>query len=231
VTFLGLFSLLVQVVPAVGTIVSDSEVVATRVQHALHPDGMPSSNDWDRATPISFDSDWQGKNADPQRRTEVRLLWTSETLYVRFHCNYRSLHVYGDAEASGRRDKLWERDVAEVFVQPDRLDTKHYKEFEVSPNGQWVDLEITPDGGRLMSNEFRRAVSIDPAKKIWTAVIAIPMKTLTAAFDPRQTWRVNFFRCEGVDPERAYLAWRPNDSPQPNFHVPASFGVLRFAAE
>ncbi len=207
----------------------ESEAVAVRLQSAIGSDGMPSPGDWDLAAPISFDSDWKGKNADPQRRTEVRLLWTQEILYIRFRCAYRAIHVFDDAEPSGRRDKLWERDVAEVFLQPDRFGSKYYKEFEVSPSGQWVDLQITPDGGRLVSNELRRTVSVDATRKMWTAVVAIQMKALTGAFDPRQPWRVNFFRCEGVDSERAYLAWQPNDSPQPNFHVPQSFAVLRFA--
>jgi hypothetical protein len=61
------------------------------------------------------------------------------------------------------------------------------------------------------------------------AEVAIPMKTLTDRFDPKTAWRVNFYRCEGLDPQRAYLAWRPTHSAQPNFHVPESFGVLRFA--
>lgn len=209
----------------------DSGVLALPLRFALGSDGMPSSDDWARATPISFDSDWQGKNPDPQRRTELRLLWTPDTLYLRFHCSYRSINVFDDAEPSGRRDHLWERDVAEVFLQPDRFGTKHYKEFEVSPTGQWVDLEITPQGGRLLSNELQRVVKVDPTEKTWTAVIAIPMKTLTSDFHPKQEWRVNFFRCEGVDPERAYLAWRPNDSPQPNFHVPQSFGTLHFVSK
>jgi alpha-galactosidase len=207
------------------------EAFAFRQQRPLQADQMPSAEDWDGATPVSFDSDWQGKNSDPQRRTEARLLWTPETLYIQFHCHFRAIHVFDDAEASGRRDKLWDRDVAEVFLQPDRSGTKHYKEFEVSPNGQWVDLEITPEGGTLLSTTLQRRVTVDVAKKTWTAVIAIPMRTLTEAFDPRQNWRVNFFRCEGIEPERAYLAWKPNDSPQPNFHVPESFGTLRFASE
>jgi alpha-galactosidase len=217
--------------PLLGGGLPESGAIALRLQSAVGSDGMPSPKDWARATPISFDSDWQGKNADPERRTEVRILWTPDALYLRFVCRYRSIHVFDDAEPSGRRDKLWERDVAEVFLQSDQFGTKHYKEFEVSPNGQWVDLEITPEGGSLLSNELRRVVSTDTAKKEWTAVIAIPMKTLIANFDPKQKWRVNFFRCEGVDPERSYLAWRRNDSPQPNFHVPAAFGALRFTTE
>ncbi len=227
---LFLIALALGVAPPAGrsAALPDTQVIASRVQHALDGNGMPASEDWDRAKPVTFSWDWQGKNEDSQRLTEVKLLWDPETLYVRFRCGYRAIHVFDDAEPSGRRDHLWDRDVAEVFLQPDRLGTHFYKEFEVSPNGQWVDLDITPDGGTPLGGDLRRQVSVDAGKKEWTAVLAIPLKSLTAKFDPSQSWRVNFYRCEGADPQRAYLAWRPTNSPQPNFHVPASFGELRF---
>ena len=76
----------------------------------------------------------------------MRLLWTEDELYLRFRCRYRAIYVFPDADPSGHRDELWERDVAEVFLQPDRFGEKYYKEFEVSPNGQWLDLDITPQG-------------------------------------------------------------------------------------
>ena len=207
---------------------SDSQVVAVRLQHALSSNGMPSPEDWQRSRPVSFDWDWQGKNEDPQRQTEVRVLWSPEVLYLHFRCRYRSIHAFEDAEPGGRRDQLWERDVAEVFLQPDRLGTHYYKEFEVSPRGQWIDLEITPDSVQPLHSGLRRVVTSNQEKKEWVAQLAIPMKVLAPGFDPATSWKVNFYRCEGVDPQRAYLAWRPTNSPKPNFHLPASFGVLRF---
>lgn len=207
----------------------DSEVVAVHLQHPLGSDGMPSQQDWERTQPVSFDSDWQGKNEDPERQTEVRLLWTSDALYLRFRCLYRTIHVYDDAEPNGRRDQLWERDVAEVFLQPDNLGAHYYKEFEVSPNGQWIDLAIAPEGGKPLNSGLQRVVNLNETRKEWIAVLAIPMKSLTQHFDPATPWRVNFYRCEGANPQRTYLAWRPTYSSRPNFHVPESFGKLRFA--
>lgn len=206
----------------------DSEMVAVHLQYALGSDGMPTAQDWERAKPISFDRDWEGNNADPRRQTEVRVLWSADALYLRFRCNFRSLHVFDDAAPDGRRDQLWERDVAEVFLQPDRLGTRYYKEFEVSPNGLWIDLQITPDGGQPLNSGLRRAVTLSDSRKEWVAELAIPMKALITRFAPDAGWKVNFYRCEGVDSERVYLAWRPTNSPKPNFHVPASFGTLRF---
>src|SRR5690348_11442942 len=119
----------------------NNEIVAARVTD--HADLAPA---WARAHPISFCHDWQGKNPDPLRETEVRILWSPEKLYLRFQCRYRELYVFEDSDPNRRRDYLWDRDVAEAFLQPDPSHERNYKEFEVSPNGMWVDLDIFPVG-------------------------------------------------------------------------------------
>ena len=156
------------------------------------------------------------------------MLWDHGALYLRFRCHYRAITVFSDAESNGRRSELWDRDVAEVFLQPDRFGEKYYKEFEVSPNGLWLDLDITPEGLRSITSGMRSKVRIDEEERIWIAELAIPMAALTADFDPAQSWRVNFFRCEGLDPARFYSAWQPTETPEPNFHIPQKFGWLRF---
>jgi len=177
---------------------------------------------------VLFDTDWQGKNADPRRQTEVRLLWTTEFLYLKFVARYRLITVFDDADPGGRRDKLWDRDVAEVFLQPDPTQLRRYKEFEVSPNGFWIDLEIANGALHHLKSGLQRRVKNDEARKTWTAELAIPMKSLTQHFDPTSVWRVNFFRVEGGTEPRFYSAWQPTNTPQPNFHVPERFGFLRF---
>jgi alpha-galactosidase len=54
------------------------------------------------------------------------------------------------------------------------------------------------------------------------------MKSITTHFNPKDSWRVNFFRVEGPAEPRFYSSWGPTNSPQPNFHVPEAFGILRF---
>ena len=56
----------------------------------------------------------------------------------------------------------------------------------------------------------------------------LPMKSLTAHFDPKDVWRANFFRIEGEKEPRFYSAWSPTHSPRPNFHVASAFGTLTF---
>jgi len=211
---------------------ANDTAVALHLSAPLDSDGFPSSAAWESARPVTFDADWQGKNADPLRQTEVRVLWTPELLFLHFRCFFRTLTVFPAddprAEPSGRLWQLWDRDVAEVFLQPDPAHPERYFEFEVSPNGLWIDLDIRPGEKLDPHSGLKRRVSHGVCKKIWLAELAIPMRSLTPSFNPAATWRVNFFRCEGASEPRFYSAWRPTHTPQPNFHVPSAFGRLEF---
>lgn len=211
---------------------STDTAIALRQTSPADPDGFPPRAAWDSVPPIAFDSDWQGKNSDPQRQTEVRLLWTPETLFLRFRCFFRTLTVFpiddSSLEPSGRRWQLWDRDVAEVFLQPDPSEPRRYFEFEVSPNGLWIDLDIRPGEKLDPRSGMKVRASHGACKKIWLAELAIPIRALTPSFNPASSWRVNFFRCEGPSEPRFYSSWRPTHTPQPNFHVPEAFGTLSF---
>ncbi len=207
---------------------ASSEVIAAHVSGEIRLDASRPADEWRNATAIAFCSDWQGKNADPRRETRVQALWSPQTLYLRFECRYRELYVFADSDPDGRRDHLWDRDVAETFLQPDPSRERYYREFEVSPNGMWVDLDIFPGGRADLRSGMQRSVVLDEKSHIWTAELAIPMKSLTLQFDPAAVWRANFYRVEGKKEPRAYLAWQPTGTPQPNFHVPSAFGKLRF---
>jgi alpha-galactosidase len=202
--------------------------VAVQLTEKTDREGFPTLSAWQKAPAIRFDQDWKGENPDPPRATEVRLFWMPETLFLRFHCNYRNIFVFSDARADGWRYELWDRDVAETFLQPDASDPLVYREFEVSPNGYWIDLAVSHGKIEELHSGLRRRVVLDEKAKTWTAELAIPMKYLTAQFDPNQAWRANFYRIEGETEPRFYSAWSPTYSPKPNFHVPAAFGKLIF---
>jgi alpha-galactosidase len=204
-------------------------IVALRMQREIALDARRPVAAWEQAFPVTFCQDWQGKNADPERETQVRALWTPANLYLRFDCRYRELFLFEDSDANGRRDHLWDRDVAEAFLKPDSQHARDYREFEVSPNGMWVDLDIFPSGRRDLASGMTRSAWLDREKKMWAAELAIPMRALTSDFDADREWRVNFCRVEGRAEPRFYSAWRATGTPQPNFHVPEAFGKMRFA--
>jgi alpha-galactosidase len=205
------------------------EIAASYIDDEIVLDARHPAEDWRIAEVISFYTDWQGKNADPGRETQVRVLWSERSLYIRFECRYRELCVFEDAESDGRRDQLWDRDVAEVFLQPDPMLPLFYREFEVSPNGMWIDLDIFPGGRADLKSGMQCSAFVNPAAHTWAAELGIPMPALASNFDPSMVWRANFYRVEGSKEPRAYLAWQPTLTPQPNFHVPSAFGRLRLA--
>ena len=111
------------------------EIVAVRTVNEITLNASHPAAIWHQADLVAFSSDWQSKNPDPERETQVQALWSAQTLYLRFECRYRELFLFDDSDPDGRRDQLWNRDVAEAFLQPDPSRERYYKEFEVSPNG------------------------------------------------------------------------------------------------
>lgn len=207
--------------------------IALALSGALDKDGFPPAGAWENAQPIRFDADWQGKNADAQRSTEVRLLWTREALFLWFQCRYRGLTTFADSDPDGRRYELWDRDVAEVFLQPDISNLHRYWEFEIAPNGMWIDLDIDLDNKRPghtgnPQSGMKSRVHLDEKHGVWTAEIALPMRNLAPNFNRQSDWRVNFFRVEGPNEPRFYSSWQPTNTPKPSFHVPEAFGKLSF---
>ena len=215
------------------TSAAEGAAIAVALTSALDHDGFPPPEAWTAAPPVSFDADWQGRNRDPLCATEVRLLWSRESLFLRFRCRYRNMTTFPDSEPDGRRYGLWDRDVAEAFLQPHPAEPRRYWEFEISPDGKWIDLDIVlgekaPGHQGNPHSGMTRRVRVEEALKIWTAELALPFASLTRDFDPAEVWRANFFRVEGPEEPRFYSCWRPTNSPKPNFHVPEAFGTLSF---
>src|SRR5438067_11353057 len=117
----------------------DAEIVAPYAPHAIKLDAAHPAAEWQTARPVSFCSDWKGKNPDPERETHVRALWSRDKLYLRYECRYREHYVFEEAEATGRRNHLWDRDVAEAFLQHDPSRDRHNKEVEARQNGMGID--------------------------------------------------------------------------------------------
>jgi len=201
---------------------------AQRLRGKLDAENFPDQASWEKTPAIRYQDDWQGQNPDTQRATEVRLLWTPDTLFIRFHCNYRTITVFPDSREDGYRLGMWDRDVAETFLQPDATDPMVYTEFEVSPNNKWIDLAVSHGKIEELHSGLRRRVVMNEKAKTWTAELAIPMAGLTRQFDPKRAWRANFYRIEGETEPRFYSAWSPTYTPKPSFHVPARFGTLVF---
>jgi hypothetical protein len=212
---------------------SDMQLQARRSPVDFVPDGDPSKPSWKHAEAIGFDTDASGKSHFPEISTRVASVWTETHIYFFFWCRYDSLNVYQGEDPQVERWQLWDRDVAEVFLNPQPARVNHYYEFEVAPNNQWVDLEIDktkePFNDASWNSGFEHAARIDVKNHTWTAEMRIPIASMNVgALHPGTKWRVNFFRAagKGGDDQRKFLAWSIIPEGK-TFHVPTRFGILQ----
>src|SRR5262249_3464039 len=122
---------------------SDLRINAKRAAADFKPDGNTGKKTWKAADWSEFSHSMSGKTVYPEQATRVASLWTDKYIYFAFTCKYDELNVFDGEDIAKERWELWNRDVAEVFLNPQPERQLHYYEFEVAPNNQWIDLEIT----------------------------------------------------------------------------------------
>src|ERR1051325_6325723 len=101
----------------------------------------PHSVFWKSAGHVYAERDAFGK-AVPGYRSEIRSRWTEKNLYLLFICPYEQLYLKPSPDPGRETNQLWNWDVAEAFIGSDFQNIKHYKEFELSPQPERVDLII-----------------------------------------------------------------------------------------
>ncbi|MBI5282152.1 MAG: carbohydrate-binding family 9-like protein [Candidatus Solibacter usitatus] len=191
----------------------------------------PASPLWRGAPAVFSENNARGQQT-PGHRSEFRSRWTKKYLYFLFICPYQELYLIANPVTAKETNKLWEHDAAEIFIGADFEKIWQYREYQVSPQGEWVDLDIDrkqplPEGGWRWDSGFTVAARIDPAAKVWYGAMKIPIASITAkAVKPGFEFRVNYYRFQGPPPKRANIAWRPT-GPTGNHHIPEAFGLLR----
>ncbi len=217
-----------------GPYTSDLRTTSHLAGRDFAPDGDLSKGVWKRAEWVKFDHDMSGSRTYPQAETQVAGVWTSACVYFAFRCQYTTLNIYEGEDPAKERWELWKRDVVEVFINPQPLGVKHYYEFEVAPNNQWIDLEIDKDKNPFndpaWDSHFDHTTRVDTKDHVWTCEMRIPVRAMgVESVRPGSEWRVNFYRADGPgdDAQRRFLCWSTIPEGK-TFHVPTRFGVIRF---
>jgi hypothetical protein len=203
------------------------------------PMADPQSPEWKEIAGIKATRDYFGQPV-PLPATEVRSRWTHKNLYLLFICPYDELYINPTPVTTEETNKLWNWDVAEAFIGSDYLHPSRYKEFQVSPQSEYVDLDIdmdepkSPQEALEWDSGFTVRGRVDSQKKIWYGEMRIPFASLEEkAPKALDELRIGLYRIEGREPSapdaaasagRIYIAWRPTGAK--TFHVPAAFGSL-----
>ncbi len=188
---------------------------------------------WQNSDEILIEKYWSGEDAPLGRHAKARLLWSANAVYVRFEANQTEpLIVAEKPNLTSKTKGLWDRDVCEIFLAPNIEDYRHYFEFEIAPNGEFIDLEVRqlPDKRDTdwdYDSEMKSSAKIEEDKVVMA--IKIEWKAFGKTPNKGDVWLGNLFRCVGAGETRGYLAWSPTKTDVPNFHVPDAFGEFEFA--
>jgi hypothetical protein len=235
IAFLGLSPCLAQ---AQAPCVVTQPMAAFAVKHvAGHPalDLDPESEAWKGAASQTMYKDCSRQIDYPNLTTEIRGFWTDTDLYLLFRCPYTVLNLFLPANNKAARVGLWDKDVVEMFLGDDWSNIRHYREFEIAPTGDWIDLAIDLDHKSYDHNwrsGWQTLAHVDEQHKVWYAAARIPLSAVSSKPVENGTkWRMNLYRIEGLgaDPQRHFLCWQPTcvQNRDPN-HVPEHFGTLIF---
>lgn len=197
-------------------------------EHDSAPDTDPLSTFWVDTPIVTMENDAYGHKV-AGHATEIRSRWTSSNLYFLFVCPYQALHLKPNPILDKATGGLWNWDVAESFIGSQRDPIHRYREFELSPQGEWLDLDIDlkqPDKVALTgwTSGFQVAARIQHDQKIWYGSMRIPYASIESnEAKAGNLLRINFFRSQGTKPVE--IAWQPPR--QASFHAPEQFGTLR----
>jgi alpha-galactosidase len=213
---------------------SDKQIECKFIADEFAPDGDLHKTIWKSAYWEKFDRDAYTRVSYPQADTQIAGLWTNQNIYFCFRCKYSSLNMYEGEDPAKERWELWNRDVVEIFINPEPDRVNHYYEFEVAPNNQWIDLEIDktkdPFYDPVWSSGFEHSTRINSEEHYWACEMRISAASIgVREISLENEWRVNFFRADGLgdDSQRRLMSWSAIPGGD-TFHTPTCFGLIHF---
>ena len=186
--------------------------VVTAVRADVPPtlDGHLDEAVWGIASPVTgFRRDRPGDGKPAAERTEVRVAYTADALYVGARMHDRDPERI--SRLRGRRDSFMQSN-DQFLVQIDSYhDHRTAFIFGVTPAGGRNDLTATNDGLRGMDSGW------DPVWEVatrvdslgWVAEMRIPFSQLRFPDGERQLWGINFRRDILHAGEAVDWSWRP----------------------
>ncbi len=184
-------------------------VRAVRATGPITIDGVLDEAAWQAAPPAGdFRQQRPNEGAAPTQRTEVRVLYDNDALYVgaRMH----DAHADSIVRQLARRDNGMRSDAFRLHLDPYHDGRSGYY-FGISSAGTLLDGTMQNDGWSSGSWDgvWQGRAKVDGEG--WTAELKIPFSQLRFARADEQVWGVNFQRSLGRGFEDDYLVYPPTN--------------------
>lgn len=188
--------------------------------------------DWSVAEPLTgFTFPWEDRAAP---LTEFRALWDEVHLHFRFDCIDDDLVL---PDGSTAKERVLGSDRVEIFFAPD-VSLKPYYCFEMSPRGDVLAYEANfyrEMNWDWQCHELQLAAHIEGHR--YTVTGSLPLDTLRRlnVLKPGSReilaglYRAEFRHRPDGTVHSGWMPWVNPQTERPDFHVPASFGLLKLA--
>jgi Domain of unknown function (DUF5916)/Carbohydrate family 9 binding domain-like len=204
------------------------EVTATRADAPIVVDGRVDEPVWDRAVPVSnFYQRERNEGLPASERTEVRVVYDDERLYVGFRCFDRSPELV-KARAIFRDEQGSADDLVSVMIDSYNGDRSAIQ-FVSNANGLLEDLLQTGETQETRNPDFDIVWRAEGrfTETGYEVEMAIPFKSLRfapPAPDQEVVFGIGFKRNIPRKNEEMYWPFVPNDS---SWYRPAELGQLK----
>lgn len=197
---------------------------------------------WQNVAPLEL-TYYMGDKPEHMPTTQARVAYDDEAIYVIFRVEDR----YVRAVATKHQDPVCRDSCVEFFFTPGPDVSKGYFNLEMNCGGIMLmhfqivprerEASMTPEDFEQIEVAHSMPRQVEPeitAPTVWTVEYRLPLAILAPYFPdlvrpaPGVTWRANFYKCGDETSKPHWLTWSYVDRPQPDFHVPESFGTLRF---
>jgi hypothetical protein len=219
---------------AVGQLSPEAIVVKPTDDFQLTGNG--SSTHWD----VALWNSLPVTQGEDKRQTRFKVLYSVTGIYFLFHNEDKVLTATKTADF----ERLWEEDVAEVFLWPDTTNTIYF-EYEISPLNVELPILIPNLNGKFLGwrpweysgeRKTRHLTSVTGGSKktgsaitAWYAEFFIPYKLMMPLNNvpPKRgtEWRANMYRVDYDDNKVIEWSWKKTEK---TFHQFSKFGRLIF---
>lgn len=203
---------------------------------------------WQQADVITIDQ-FREESSRHRPITEARLLYSAAGIHGIFRVQDR----YVRCVHTQFQDLVCKDSCVEVYFHPQtgQREGNGYLNLEMSGNGTLLSyyitnaerapggfkefVKLTPEQGRQVAIRTTLPPVVEPELSEpteWCLQFFLPFSVLEEYVGPLgspsgQTWRCNLFKCADESSHPHWASWQP--VPELNFHMPETFGVIRFA--
>ena len=218
-----------------------SEYKVARLEIPITINGNWDKPEWEKIKAVELNF-FMGEIAKFQPAVNAKMAYDSENLYVIF----RVEDQYVRCVTNQINGPVWEDSCVEFFFSPDTSTPGKYFNLEINCGGTpLMHYNIVPrkdyhelEPGDIKQIEISHSMPeiVDPelaGPVTWTLEYRIPLNLLKkyaeiTAPRPGVIWKANFYKIADKTSNPHYLTWSLVDQAEPDFHLPAYFGILIF---